>query len=446
MKNKIKGIIIVLLVTLTKSNIRKLQPGGQSSSTNSYDYSLTIIINTTTVINETISPIFEATEENTSVIYVSIEDPVTIDSVTLSKTSGDSSNITNSEFYGVNAALLVNGSNVTLTSTNVTTAAEGANAVFVTNSGIITINGGTITSTDSDYARGLYATYDGNITASDLTITTQGNSCATLATGRGEGTVTCLSCTLTTNGVGSPVIYSTGDITIIDTNGTANGAQMVVVEGKNFATVTSSNLTGVGVGNRNNVDKCGIMIYQSQSGDADNGVGSFIATNSKFTIPSSSSVYSSAPMFFITNTEATITLKNNTFTYGSGIFIDIKGTDEWGTSGSNGGDVTLTASGQTIEGDIVVDDYSSLTLILSNSSSFKGTINSARSSGTIKITIDSSSTLTLTRNSKLTSLTNSDSTGNNINTGSYSLTYFDYNFSPYLKMSLFGFLFVIIFI
>ncbi len=196
---------------------------------------------------------------------------------------------------------------------------------------------------------------------------------------------------------------------------------MVVVEGKNSATVKSSTLQCTGVGNRNNVDKAGIMIYQSESGDADTGKGAFTASDSTMEIISSSSVYSSAPMFFVTNTEATITLSNVTFKYGSGIFIDIEGTDEWGTSGSNGGVITMTVTGQTIKGDIVVDDYSSLSLTLSSSSSFTGKINAAKSSGTVSITIDSSSKLTLTGDSYVTSLTNADSSGSNIEKGDYSL-------------------------
>ena len=437
------SIILLLLISTTltskqeNQNLRRLQPG--SSSTNSYNYN-SISATKSVTTTETISSDQTATAADTSVIYVSSTGSATIGSNTISKTSGDSSNTENSEFYGVNAAILVNGGSATLTGTTVTTAAKGANAIFATNSGTITINGGTITSTGASSARGLDATYGGKITANSLTINTSGGSCASLATDRGEGTVSCTSCTLTTAGAGSPVIYSTGDITITSSTGTATGAQMVVVEGKNSATVKSSTLKCTGIGNRNNVDKCGVMIYQSQSGDADDGIGSFTASDSTMEILSTSSVYSTAPMFFVTNTEATITLSNVTFTYGSGIFIDIEGTSEWGTSGSNGGDVTMTVTGQTIVGDIVVDDYSSLTLKLSSSSSFKGKINSAKSSGSIYIVIDASSKITLTGDSYITKLENADSSGSNIDTGSYS---FKYSNSSYLKVGVFTLLFLI---
>ena len=207
-------ILIISLFKITISNQQKENLRILQSSTNNYSYSSISATQSITTTGQTISSDLTASAADTSVVYVSSSGSVTIGSNTMSKTGDASINTENSEFYGVNAAILVNGGSATLTGTTVTTAATGANAVFATNSGTITINGGTITSTGSSSARGLDATYGGTITASGLTITTQGGSCASLATDRGEGTVSCTSCTLTTAGAGSPVIYSTGDITI----------------------------------------------------------------------------------------------------------------------------------------------------------------------------------------------------------------------------------------
>ena len=293
----------------------------------------------------------------------------------------------------------------------------------------MTITGTKITSTSSGSGRGLHSTYGGSITASSVTISSTGGSCATLATDRGEGTVTCKDCTLSTGGAGSPLIYSTGTITVSSTSGTASAAQMVVVEGKNTATVQeNSSLKCTGVGNRNNVDDCGIFLYQSMSGDAETGTSTFNCKSSSLEILSSSSVYSSAPMFFITNTDSVINLEGCTFTYGSGIFLNAAGTSEWGTSGSNGGDVTLTLTNQDVEGDFVVNSDSSLTINMVNSS-IKGKINNAKSSSTISITLDAASKITLTGNSYVSTLSNSDTTGSNIIKGSYSFA--DYNGNEY---------------
>ena len=208
-----------------------------------------------------------------------------------------------------------------MTGGTITTSAKGGNALVATNSGTVTISKTTITSTGASSARGLHSTYGGSITASEVTITTSGGSCATLATDRGEGTVTCTGCTLTTSGSGSPLIYSTGDITVSGTEGTANKAQAVVVEGKNTATIKSSSKLKCTASPNNKNDECGILIYQSMSGDADSGTSTFTCESSSIEILSSSDYYSSAPMFFITNTAANIILNSCTFIYGSNTFL-----------------------------------------------------------------------------------------------------------------------------
>ena len=355
------------------------------------------------------------TASDQSAVYIT-KTGITITNSAITK-SGDITNTENGEFYGENAAILVQGGGLTMTGGSITTSGKGANALVATNDGTVTISGTTITSTGSSSARGLHATYGGKITATDVTISSTGGSCATLATDRGEGTVTCSGCTLSTSGAGSPLIYSTGSISVTETTGTSNGAQAIVVEGKNSASLESSTLKCTATPN-NKDDSCGVLIYQSMSGDADTGTSSLTCKDSTIEILESSSYYSSAPMFFVTNTAANINLQDCTLKFGSGTFLKVSEGD-WGTSGSNGGTVTLTLTDQEIEGNIVVDSSSSLTINLVGSS-IKGTINSAKSAAKLAIVMDSDSSLTLTGNSYYTSLTNDDSDNSNINAGSYT--------------------------
>ena len=404
----------ILLLGTNSQFLRFLQ-----SSKNSYDYSSYSF----TSINENLSgKTLSSTTSDQSVVYIT-QSGISISNSNLNKASGDSSKTENSEFYGVNAAVLVNGGGLTMTGGTVTTAAKGANAICATNNGKVTISGTTITSTGSGSARGLHATFGGKIEANKVNISTKGGSCATLATDRGEGTVTCTECTLSTAGAGSPLIYSTGDITVSKTTGVGTGAQAVVIEGKNTATIKeASNLKCNGIPNRKTVDQCGVMLYQSMSGDAASGTSTFNCDKSTLEIQSSSSVYSSAPMFFITNTQAKINLEECTFKYGSGVFLKAEGTSEWGNSGSNGGVVTLTLTNQDIEGDIVVDSISSLTLNLIGSS-IKGKINTANTAAKLAINLDSDSKITLTGNSYYTSLVNEKADGSNLVNGTYKWTY-----------------------
>lgn len=118
---------------------------------------------------------------------------------------------------------------------------------------------------------------------------------------------------------------------------------------------------------------------------------------------------------------AEINLENNQIINNdtSGNFLRIQ-QDSWGKSGSNGGTVTLNMTNQTASGAIVVDSISSLTMNLASGSSFIGTINSANE-GEVNLNLDSSSTLTLTGDTYLTSLTNSDATSSNINLNGHKL-------------------------
>ena len=402
------------------------QPGNGSGSSNSDNDSASAKATATKTISKsskTLSGSYTSKKSDQSVVLVKNSGTLTLNNAVLNKLSGDSSNTENSEFYGINAGLLVTTkSTANVTNAKITTSAKGSNAVFATGTNAkINISDSTITTTGSSSARGLDATYGGTIYADNVTVSTSGNSCASLATDRGEGTVTAKNSTLSTKGTGSPVIYSTGKISISNTTGTVSGSQMVVIEGKNSATVTNSKLTASGQGNRNNVDNSGIMIYQSMSGDASTGTGTFTAKNSTLSVSKNSSYYKKSPMFFVTNTDAVINLTNTKLSYGSNTLLSVKGTSEWGQSGSNGGTVKLNASKQTLTGNINLDKLSTLTMKLSNSSTYTGTINAKNSAKKISLTLDSSSKIKLTGDSYVTSLSDADSSYSNIDFNGYKL-------------------------
>lgn len=365
---------------------------------------------------------YKSENEDENSILVSDGGNLTLTNATINKT-GDTTNTESSEFYGLNAAVLVKEkSTATISDSNITTNSKGSNAVFSTGSNSKIYISDTTINTSSDSSRGLDATYGGYIEADNVTITTQGNSCATLATDRGEGTVTVKNSTLETNGKGSPIIYSTGNITLSNSKGTSNGSQLVVIEGKNSASVIDSTLISSGIGNRNDVDNAGVMIYQSMSGDANEGTGTFTAKNSSLTIDSSSKVYKSAPMFFITNTDAVINLTNTKISYGSNKLISIKGTDEWGKSGSNGGNLTFNSTNESISGDIEVDNISTLVINLKNST-LSSAINSDNSAKSIEINLDENSKLNITGDSYITILNDDDKTYSNIKSNGYTIYY-----------------------
>lgn len=368
---------------------------------------------------------YESNTKDENTILVNGDVDVNMNNITVNK-SGDSDGGDNTSFYGINSAILAkSGAIVIIKNSNINTNATGANGVFsyggssTTNNSsndgtTVTISDSTITTT-KDNSGGIMTTGGGIMNAYNLIINTSGISSAAIRTDRGGGKVNVDGGTYTTTGQGSPSIYSMADIIVSNAKLIAKASEGVVIEGKN--SVTLNNVTLTDTNNKLNGKSTtykNIFLYQSMSGDASNGTSSFTSKNSKITT-------NKGDTFYVTNTTAVINLENNTITNNdkSGAFLRIK-KDSWGNSGSNGGNVTLKATNQLINGDIVIDSISTLTMNLKNSN-FTGKINKSNSAKSIDLNIDKDTKIKLTGNSYVTSFTNEDASNSNIDFNGYKL-------------------------
>ena len=328
--------------------------------------------------------------------------------------SGDSDG-DNSDFYGTNAAVLVKEGTLNINGGTVTTNGSHANGVFAYSKGTINVSDTNIKTT-SNNSGAIMVTGGGILTANNVTAETDGNSSAPIRSDRGGGTLTVDGGTYTSHGTGSPVIYSTADITVNNANLTSTASEGVVVEGKNSVTLNNVTMEATNTKlNGNSETYKSIFIYQSMSGDADVGTSSFTAKDSKI-------INNKGEIIFVTNTSTVIELENNEIINNDtdGNFMKISAA-KWGTSGKNGGEVILNAKNQKIWGDILVDNISTLDLSLKNGSTYSGTINNQKTAKTINITLDSSSTITLTGDSYINSLNNEVANNININFNGYKL-------------------------
>ncbi|MBR2704551.1 MAG: hypothetical protein IKE91_03685 [Clostridia bacterium] len=337
----------------------------------------------------------------------------TITNATITKIGDDSGD--NSDFYGTNAAVLVKEGTLNIKGGTVATNGSHANGIFAYANGIINVSD-TVIKTTSNNSGAIMVTGGGTLTANNVTAETDGNSSAPIRSDRGGGTLTVNGGTYTSHGTGSPVIYSTADITVNNAKLTSTASEGVVVEGKNSVTLNNVTMEATNTKlNSNSETYKSIFIYQSMSGDAEVGTSSFTAKESKI-------VNNKGDVIFVTNTNTVIELENNEIINNdsTGSFLKIAAA-KWGTSGSNGGTVTLNAKNQKMEGNIEVDNISTLDLSLSNGSGYTGTINGENTAKSIKVTLDSNSTLTLTGDSYITSLSNSVTDNSNINFNGYKL-------------------------
>lgn len=349
-----------------------------------------------------------ATDQDESIIRVINGGNYTLSNSTLTKSGGDTSSEDSSNFYGVNAGVVAEaGSQINLEGSTITTSADGSNGVFATGEGA-TINVSNVTiKTTANSSRGLDATLKGTVNGKNVNITTEGIHCAGLATDRGNGTITVDGAAIVTNGTDSPGIYSTGTISAANADIKATASEAAVVEGKNSITLTDTNISGA--------KKNGVMLYQSFSGDAEVGTSSFTMTNGTLEA-------AAGALFYITNTDSIINLKNVDATEASGILL-VANADRWGSTGANGGTVTLNGDKQLLTGNITADKLSSITVVLKNSSTLKSTINTANTAKAMSVSLDSSSIWDVTGTSYLTTLTDEDSSLSNIKDNGNTIYY-----------------------
>ena len=315
--------------------------------------------------------------------------------------TGDSES-EDADFYGENSAVFTsNKGTTTLSDMYIDTDGRHANAVFAYGEDTVVNISHSVIETAGNNSGGLMTTGGATMNAEDLTIHTTGNSSAAIRSDRGGGTVTVTGGNYTTEGTGSPVIYSTADITVSNANLTSTASEGVVVEGKNSVTLNDVDL--VADNNKQNSDKTenleAVMIYQSMSGDADTGKASFSMNGGTLT-------NKNGDVFFVNNTIAEINLDNAKIMNEDedGVFLRAEAAG-WGTEGSNGGQVTLNAKDQTIDGDIVVDKVSNLNLIMSGDSTLNGAVNTDDQDGEIYVELTDGAKWTLTADSYISSLT-----------------------------------------
>ena len=401
--------------------------GGDGHANADINYSASVeVTSKKTLKNET----YSSTQSDQCALLISTDQEVEIENPTIVKTGssfgGDSCN-----FYGLNAALLVKGgSTTTITGGTITSDANGANGVFSyggnrgmngeSGDGTSVIISNTKITTTGDGSGGIMTAGGGITKASNLEITTKGRSSAPIRSDRGGGLVTVDGGSYTSYGLGSPTIYSTADITVSNATLVSHLSEGVCIEGKNSITLNNSNITA------NNTD-CNsnagfhdtIMIYQSMSGDADSGTSCFTMNGGNLTSKN-------GHMFHVTNTNAIINLNGATLINedSSNILLSVCDDGWFGSSNI----ATLNASNQKLEGTLLVGNNSTLTLNLTNNSTFKGNISGKITNakgkkisskvGNVSVKIDSTSTWTLTGDTYISSL---DGDLSQINTNGYKL-------------------------
>ena len=305
---------------------------------------------------------------------------VTLKNVEIMKEEGTSSSTENGDFYGMNAALLATGgARVTIEDSSVHSAAPNGNGLFSCGKGTGIFAKNVTITTEGSHSGGLQTTGGALTEAENVTVSTAGNSSAAIRSDRGGGTVLVKGGTFRTEGYGSPAVYSTARISIEGADLSASRSEGAVIEGKNSIALKNCRMEGNMADTRvmggetikeENVHT--VMIYQSMSGDAEEGT-------SAFSMEGGSLLSHKGDVFYVTNTDCTIHLDNVKIQNEDpeGVLLRISGNSGsrgWGKAGANGGRARFTVQNQQMEGNILVDSISRLSMTLGKNSRWDGAL------------------------------------------------------------------------
>jgi len=319
---------------------------------------------------------------------------LTLDGVTITSTL-DVSLSDDAHETGLGAALIVaSQTTATVTGGAISTSGRGIDGIFAADPGSkLTLKGAAI-STRAAEAYGVELAAGAALDADGASITTISDHAPAVAIKPGS-VAKLTGGTLTTAGPSSPALQVRGDI---DASGTTIKTGMsggLEVDGEHTATLSHVSLDS---GDR------GILLYQSAEPAAQAGkvteASAAVAPSDGPTATATLSmdggrVTAAREAFLVSNVRGVITLRHVDITSQSGVVVKAASA-KWGPLGRNGGYARIETHDQTLNGDLVTDILSSIRLDLKDGSKFTG-----RTTANVDISLDASSTWTLTADTRV---------------------------------------------
>lgn len=402
-----------LTVTIGESgNITKIVVGeensqGQSGQASGAPQSYSAV-NTYTEDTTVSGDEITSTGKDESATLTENDATVTLDKVAVTRDNDESTGGDSASFYGVGAAVLTTDGTTIVKDSQITSDANGGAGVFSYGENSTSYVSGTTIKTSQGASGGVHVAGGGTLYAWDNTVETDGGSSAAIRSDRGGGTMVVDGGSYTSNGSGSPAVYCTADITVNDAKLTSTASEGICIEGKNALRLYDCDLTSSQTENEQNDNIWNLIVYQSMSGDAEDGEGTLILDGGSITAKEGGIIYT-------TNTQSVITLSDVEINYpeNTDYFLRCTGNANkrgWGSTGSNGADCTFTADDQQMKGDIIYDSISDLDFYMVNGSKLTGAFIDDEScagnggDGSCNVVIDADSTWVVTGDSTVTSL------------------------------------------
>ena len=319
--------------------------------------------------------------------------------------SGNVDDVTNSDLYGKNAAILVtHGGHGAFTGAKLTTSGNGAVGAYGYSKGTYINLADSTVDTTGDFAAAVEISEKAMMKVVNSNVTTSGYGAPAIKVGKNGGIFLAENSHFTTAGQESHGIYTNGDVTITGGSVNAKATKAAVVKGNNTITLENATLEG----NETASIPYNVVLCADETAIGTMGTQQFNAKDSTL-------ISHAGGMFYVTGTHGRITLENTAIQQdGTAPVVTASGNDGafgWGAPGSNGGHLQLVLIKQNLTGDILVDSISDVNMNVTEGSVWTGAIHivpnaqggeAYRTNG--DIFISEGSTWNLTEDSEATSV------------------------------------------
>lgn len=354
---------------------------------------------------------------DTSVLLITEGSNVNISHVDIVK-RGYSTWLNQASFFGRNAALnIANGSTSYITDLNITSH-NGAAGIFVYGTGTTVHVSNTEIYSSGPVSHALYAAGNGTIYASNIRSYAGGNRCSTFSGDSPAGYIYVSDSVSHTAGVGSATFYALGEIYANNVVGHSEQAPALFSDGAQKAVLENVDLTAGLL--------AGTVMFSSSARQTG---ASLSLTNSRLT-----ALKEDMPALWFGNIIADATIIATELNTSSRIllvanssqvtqaFSYFAGAEE--NSSIQPAEVSVTVAESTLAGDLVAYNGSLIAWNLTDHSTWTGSAYlEGKGSATFSISVDETSTWTLTRDVIVDTFTNADLGNKNIHSKGFNIHY-----------------------
>ena len=308
-----------------------------------------------------------STEKDQNAIHIGGGN-VIVNNSNISRINKNSTAGEKSAHYGVGSVILATNGTGFISKTTVNSEARSATGAFAYGNAKLYLADTTV-NTAQNNAYGLETAETGRIFAWNMAVQTLGSDSAPVYTGPGGGTIVLDSGSYASSGVRSPAIHCAGDVSVINGDFTAEQSEAAVVENGNTLTLCGANLTGSLRMSDEHSFQWTVLLYQPGAQDA--------AVKTNYYMKDGSLTSKAGGLFYVTNTTGNVYLENvalKPFKNSDFLVRCTANGDKvmWGAPNKNGAVCNLTAVRQQLEGNVVWDALSEMSLYVKDGSGFTG--------------------------------------------------------------------------